>query len=105
MKQLLPFVMSMFSAALVAQSEAPAPQPPSGVPSPAVTGVMVILTARQGVTRQQGMNVMPAEVRATVQLYLDGKIREWYSKGDGKGVILLLDTKTVEAAHALVEAL
>jgi hypothetical protein len=25
------------------------------------------------------MAVMPAEIRATVQLYLNGKIREWYS--------------------------
>jgi len=31
------------------------------------------------------MNVMPAEIRATVKLYLDGKIRQWYSRGDGRG--------------------
>jgi hypothetical protein len=49
---------------------------------------MVILTAKEGVTRQQIMNIMPAEVRATVKLYLDGTIRQWYSRGDGKGVIL-----------------
>ncbi len=48
---------------------------------------MVILTAKQGVTRQQIMNIMPAEIRATVKLYLDGKIRQWYSRGDGRGVI------------------
>src|ERR1051326_7673424 len=35
---------------------------------------MVIMTAKDGVTRQQIMNVMPAELRATVKLYLDGKI-------------------------------
>src|SRR5215469_16764946 len=63
------------------------PQPPSSVPSPKTTEVMVILTARQGVTRQQIMNIMPAEIRATVKLYLDGKIRQWYSRGDGRGVI------------------
>jgi hypothetical protein len=40
---------------------------------------MVILTVKDGVTRQQIMNIMPAEVRATVKLYLDGKIRQWYS--------------------------
>jgi hypothetical protein len=47
----------------------------------------------------------PAEVRATVRLYLDGKIRQWYSRGDGKGVILLIDARTVEEAHAAIDAM
>ena len=78
---------------------------PSDVPSPRTTEVMVILTAKQGVTRQQIMSIMPAEIRATVKLYLDGKIRQWYSKGDGRGVILVLDTKTIDEAHAVMETL
>jgi hypothetical protein len=63
------------------------PRPPSGVPSPKTTEVMVILTAKQEVTLDQILRIMPAEIRATVKLYLDGKIRQWYSKGDGRGVI------------------
>ena len=66
---------------------------------------MVILSAKQGVTRQQIMSLMPAEIRATVKLYLDGKIREWYSRGDGKGVIFLLDAKTIDEAHAIMDPL
>ena len=69
------------------------------------TDVVVILTAKQGVTRERIMTVMPAEIRATVKLYLDGKIRQWYSKGDGKGVILVVDAKTAEEAHAIMETL
>ena len=42
--------------------------------SPTATGVMVILTVKAGVTREQVMAVMPAEIRQTVQLYLNGKI-------------------------------
>ena len=38
------------------------------------------------------MHVMPAEIRATVQLYLSGKIREWYARGDGRGAVFHLDT-------------
>ena len=64
---------------------------------------MVVLTARQGVTRQQIMNVMPAEIRATVKLYLDGRIRQWYSRSDGKGVVFIVDARTVDEAHALIE--
>jgi hypothetical protein len=73
--------------------------------SPATTGVMVILTVKAGVTREQVMTVMPAEIRQTVQLYLNGKIREWYSRGDGRGVVLLLDARDVAEAHAVMEGL
>ena|ERR1051326_516972 len=103
---LLPlFLMSVLPAASVLQSQSPSPQPASGAPSPKTTEVIVILTARQGVTRQQIMNIMPAEIRATVKLYLDGKIRQWYSRADGKGVVLLIDAKTVDEAHALIETM
>ena len=73
--------------------------------SPTTTGVMVILTVKAGVTREQVMAVMPAEIRQTVQLYLSGQIREWYSRGDGRGVVLLLDSRDVADAQAIMEAL
>ena len=105
MKPIFPFVMSALALASVAQSQSSSPQPPSGAISPKVTEVMVILTARQGVSRQQIMNVMPAEIRATVKLYLDGKVRQWYSRSDGRGVILLLDAKTVDEASAIIDSM
>ena len=40
-----------------------------------------------------------------MRLYLDGKIREWYSRGDGKGVVVLLDVKTEEEARETEEML
>ena len=73
--------------------------------SPVTTGVLVILSAKANVTREQVMAVMPAEVRQTVQLYVGGKIREWFSKADGRGAIFLLDTKDVAEAHAIMDAL
>ena len=105
MKLLFPFLMTVLPAASVLAQTQDSPQPPSGVPSPKTTEVMVIQTAKQGVTRQQIMNVMPAEIRATVKLYLDGKIRQWYSRGDGKGVVVFLDVKTVDEAHAVMDTL
>jgi hypothetical protein len=72
---------------------------------PTTTGVIVILTVKAGVTREQVMAVMPAEIRATVQLYLSGKIREWYSRGDGRGVVFLLDTRDVAEAQTIMEGL
>ena len=73
--------------------------------SPTTTGVIAVLTAKAGVTREQVMAVMPAEIRQTVQLYLTGKIREWYSRGDGRGVLFLLDTKDVAEAQTIMEGL
>jgi hypothetical protein len=105
MKLLFPFLMSLLPAASLAQSQLPASQPPSGVSSPKTTEVMVILSAKQGVTRQQFIKVMPAEIRATVRLYLDGEIRQWYSKGDGRGVIFVLGVKTIDEAHAIMDTL
>ena len=105
MKFLLPFILSAYPFAALAQSQSPSAQSPSEPPSPKTTEVMVILTVRQGVTRQQIMAIMPAEIRATVRLYLDGRIHQWYSRGDGKGVIFLIDAKTVEEAHEVVDAM
>lgn len=48
---------------------------------------------------------MPNEVRETVELYLDGKIEQWYSRGDGKGVVFLLACGSVAEAKAVLETL
>lgn len=74
-------------------------------PKTLTTGVLALLTAKPGVTREQVMKFIPAEIRATVRLYLDGSIRQWYSRGDGKGVVLILNCKDVTEAEALIDRL
>jgi hypothetical protein len=98
-------MMAVLPAASIAQSQSGVA---SGVPSlaiPKTTEVLVIETPKKGVTPQQIMAVIPAEIRATVRLYLDGKIRQWYSRGDGKGVIFLVDAKTEDEARVIMETL
>ena len=98
-------LMAVLPVASVGQSQSGVA---SGVPSvaiPKTTEVLVIETPKQGVTAQQIMAVIPEEIRATVKLYLDGKIRQWYSRGDGKGVVFLVDAKSEEEARALMETL
>ena len=105
MKFMIPLLSAVLPLVSAAQSQSGRN---SGVPSvaiPKTTAVLVILTPKQGVTRQQVMAVIPEEIRATVKLYLDGKIREWYSRGDGKGVIFLLDVKTEDEARVIMETL
>lgn len=77
----------------------------STMPTAKKTAVLVIETAKQGVTAQQIMAVIPAEIRATVKLYLDGQIQQWYSRGDGKGVIFLINANTEDEARAITESL
>src|ERR1700730_4955499 len=84
---------------------APLAQGQSTPPQPKITAVLTILTPKPRVTPEQVMKIMPAEIRATVPLYLDGKIQQWFTRGDGKGVIFLLSCKDVAEARALIESL
>jgi hypothetical protein len=105
MKFIIPLLVAALPAASIAQSQSGAAPGVPSVAIPKISEVMVIQTAKQGVTAQQIMAVIPAEIRATVKLYLDGKIRQWYSRGDGKGVIFLVEAKTEDEARALMETL
>ena len=98
-------LLFMLPAASVPQTQTPEPQPASSVLPRKTTEVMVILTAKQGVTRERILNVMPAEIRATVKLYLDGQIRQWYSRSDGKGVVFFLNAKSIPDAQAIMDTL
>lgn len=74
-------------------------------PKNVTTGVLVLLTAKAGVTRDQIRKFMPAEIRATVRLYLDGAIQQWYARGDGRGAVFVLNCKDVTEAEAVIDRL
>ena len=78
---------------------APAPSPVQ------VTDVMVLLTRKPSVSMPEVMKVLPEEARETMLLYLNGKIDQWYSRADGKGVVFFLRCSTVEEAKAIMETL
>jgi hypothetical protein len=105
MKFMIACLIAFLPALSTAQSQSGVASRVPSVAIPKTTAVLVIQTPRQGVTVGQIMDVIPAEIRATVKLYLDGKIREWYSRGDGKGVIFLVDAKTEDEARAIMETL
>ena len=108
MKFMISLLTAALPLALFAQSQSGGSPGAPSVAVPKTTEVLVIQTAKQGVTPdqiQQIVAIMPAEIRATVKLYFDGKIRQWYSRGDGRGVIFLMDAKTVDEARAFMETL
>lgn len=97
MKLYMPYLLFAMAGTL-----APMAQGQSTPPQPKITGVLAILSPKPGVTVQQVMKMMPAEIRATVPLYLDGKIQQWFTRGDGRGVIFLLNCKDEAEARALI---
>jgi hypothetical protein len=86
---------AILGAALSAQTPAPAP----------TTGVLTTLTIKPEIERPQVMKVMPDEVRETMKMYLDGKIQQWWARADGKGVVFVLNARTVAEAKALTDTL
>jgi hypothetical protein len=94
------YLLLAFAAVL-----APMAQGQSSPPRPNITGVLATVSPKPGVIPEQIMKIMPAEIRATVPLYLDGKIQQWYMRGDGRGVIFILNCKDVEEARTLLEGL
>ncbi len=77
-------------------------QPPT---PPKTTDVLVQMTVKAGVSREETAKVLPSEVRATVRAYLDGKLRQWFQRSDGKGVVFILPAATVADAQAVMESL
>lgn len=97
MKRLFRAVCLLACASLMADAQAPFPTK--------TTDVMVRITPKPGVQREQIQKIMAEEVRATVRLYLEGKIRQWYSRSDGKGVILLVNATTTADAARMIDTL
>ena len=61
-----------------------------------ITKILAVGTFAPGTDMSQVQRILPTEVRETAQLYLDGKIDQWYS---------LEDRPDTQAAHAMLEEL
>lgn len=94
--------LGKFATGLVVAAATLSAQAPATAPA---TVVLMNLTVKPGTDRANLMKVMPQEVRDTVKLYLDGKIQQWYSKSDGRGVMFLLNCSTVAEAKEIMETL
>ncbi len=66
---------------------------------------LAIGTITRAVSPEERGEIMPHEVPATLNLYLDGLIEQFWYRQDKPGVIFLMNTETVEQARAAVEAL
>ena len=73
-------------------------------PTP-TTRILAIGTVNPGVEREKVLAILPEEVRETANLYLDGKIDQWYSLEDRRGVVFILNVTDPAAAHEMLEKL
>jgi len=67
--------------------------------------VLAVASIVKPLSDEQKAQVMSKEVPATVKLYLDGKIEQFWFRQDKPGVIFLMNVESLEQAKATVEAL
>ena len=69
------------------------------------TKILAIGTINPGFEQSQVFAVLPEEVRETVDLYLDGKIEQWYSLQGKRGVAFIINVTDPAVAHEMLEKL
>jgi hypothetical protein len=97
-------LVATLAVAALSSARPAAAQAPAVAPAP-TTNVLAILSTNSAIPRAEIMKILPDEVRATVRLYLDGKIAQWYGRADGKGVIFVLNASSIDEAKKIVENL
>jgi hypothetical protein len=102
MKTVFAFVfalLSIFAAASTALHAEPAPPPTP------TTRILAIGTVTSGADPAALRAILPTEVLKTVDLYLDGKIDQWYSLQGRMGVAFILNVTDLAAARDMLERL
>ena len=94
------FIALILSLTSLSSDHAQSAHPPTPT-----THILAIGTLNPGVDPAAARAVLPAEVRETVKLYLDGKIEQWYSLQGRPGVAFILNVTDPAAAHEMLEKL
>ena len=92
-----------FAAALVAAAPGAMAQPAS--PPTPTTKILAIGTIQPGADLQKVRRILPGEMQATAELYLQGKIDQWYSLQGRPGVVFILNVTDPARAKEMLEAL
>ena len=79
----------------------------TGKPFPIVPTTKILAVGRftSPPTPEQIKEYFPREVPATLKLYLEGKIDQWWARQDQTGPVFLLNVTSIKEAHELLEAL
>jgi hypothetical protein len=103
MKKVLAFVFStLVMSSIVTHAGHTQPANPPMTPT---TKILAIGTLTPGTDPAAALAILPTEVRETAKLYLDGKIEQWYSLEERRGVVFILNMTDKAAAHEMLEKL
>lgn len=78
---------------------------PPGLPNVPVIKVIAIGRLTDKWTPEAIRKIMPREVRETVELYLHGKLDQWFVRKDQPGVVFVFSVTRVGEVHDMLEAL
>ena len=98
-------VLNLTAASVLLASAGVSMAQTTPMPATPTTKILAIGTFAPGTDMQQVQRILPVEVRETAQLYLEGKIDQWYSLQDQAGVAFILNVTDVNQAHEMLEAL
>src|SRR5262245_27907306 len=98
------FVSSLVALTLCLLSSGDGRAATANPPTP-TTRILAIGTVPAGVDPAKVRAILPNEVRQTVDLYLAGKIDQWYSLQGRMGVAFILNVTDTAAARELLEKL
>ena len=87
------------------QTEQSSTPPKPALPSVPTTKVLAIGRFIEPRQPDKTREIFLQEVPETVQLYLAGKIDQWWVRKDQKGPVFLLNVTTVQAARSILEEL
>ena len=102
---MLQHLVLQLTAASVLVAAAPGALAQTPPPTTPTTRILAIGTFAPGTDMQLVQRTLAAEVRATAELYLEGKIDQWYSLESRPGVVFILNVTDIGAAQAMLEAL
>jgi hypothetical protein len=115
-RTLLMTLLAGMPLAATAETTGPVPEPmaPAAQQAPSQGAAPQIIAPRQvlaldrilsGTTEDKVKALLADEVRALVNLYLGGKIRQWYFRQDRPGAILILEVGDMDEAERIVGSL
>src|SRR5262245_40330486 len=93
------------AVASVLVAAAPGARAQAPPPATLTTKILATGTFGPGTNTQLVQRTLVAEARATAELYLEGKIDQWYSLENRPGVVFILNVTDIGAAQAMLEAL
>jgi hypothetical protein len=102
---MLQHLVLRLAAGFVLVASAPGALAQAPPPATPTTKILAIGTFAPGTDMQLVQRTLAAEARATAELYLEGRIDQWYSLGNRPGVVFILSGTDISAAKGMLEAL